>query len=585
MLRPSNIVLGNDGAMLVAGFGLMHMLQMSGIDQSNHPYTHLLSVAETLMITPEYVAPEIVQGQAIDRRSDVYALGAILFELLSGRPPFTGQDTMEVALQHVNQPAPSLRSVAPEVPVALTSVVNQALEREPERRFQRVSELVEAFAQVSRGMTGELRNTTGSLRASSAREATGEHQTGSWQLLPPIVTGKLGSIPSSTSAGTGTGNQIRRSGLTSGLPKQKVPARQNAPAAAQTGKRAEKSRAIEDDATIQIVPPPAQAAPAPAQMRAAQSAPAPVRAPQEPLVQSKVPASEPARSAPTKPEAAKQESAPGGMKPFDWWSMPGQFEDVPSAPSAAKEASSTRGAAPNAAREVAPARPAETARPQQTIRLSDASVVGDPWGMEPMMPSSSSMQTSSRSRSRRRSKGMPRRQVVAMLAGGGVLAAAGVTAFTLLHAKGPLQPTNNAPRTTTTGAPASKSSTTAKTTTSTKPTTTASKPTATTTGHTGTVIAKSNIPLNSAVNFTNPTTGRADILVHLPSGQFVAYDRACTHQGVLINYDPNTHMMVCPLHGSIFNPANNGKVVQGPALTPVPGVPIKINADGTVTTV
>jgi Rieske Fe-S protein len=93
------------------------------------------------------------------------------------------------------------------------------------------------------------------------------------------------------------------------------------------------------------------------------------------------------------------------------------------------------------------------------------------------------------------------------------------------------------------------------------------------------------------VDFTNPTTGLADILVHLsskeapPNGKFVAYDRACTHQKVLVNYDPNTGKLICPLHGSIFDPANNGKVVRGPATIPLAMVPIKVNADGTVTTV
>lgn len=562
MLRPSNIVLANDGSMLVAGFGLMHMLQMSGIDQTNRPYAHLLSVVETFMIAPEYVAPEIVQGQAIDVRSDVYALGAILFELLSGRPPFTGEGTMEVAMQHVNQPAPSLRSVAADVPVALASVINQALEQDPNRRFQRVSELVEAFSQVSTGVTGGLSTMTGRLstqRLNSSQEDSGERQTGSWQLLPPIVTSKMGSVPSSSSTQLPS-NQFRRSsGLTGRMPVQKAPA-------------------------------PTQA---PAQMRLPQSAPAPV--PQEQRSQPMAAAPAPAKPAPAKPapakaEPAKQESGAGGMKPFDWWSMPGQFQDISSAPKPPKEGSSTRGAAPNAPGEAAPARAAEPARPQ-SLRLSEAGAA-DPWGMDidPMMSSSS--RQLSRSRSKRRSGGMQRRQVVALLAGGGVLAAGGVVAFALTRQMGMQQQATTTTKTATTGAPAaaSKSSTTTtRTTTGTNANTnananaTGNKQTTTTAGHTGTVIAQSNLALNSSVAFTDPANGRASILVHLPNGQFAAYDRACTHQQVLINYDPNTHTMICPLHGSIFDPANNGKVLKGPAVTAVAKVPIKINGDGTVT--
>src|SRR5579884_3264199 len=109
-LKPSNLVLKNrEGELMVAGFGLLHMLQSSGLVRTNRPYAHLFSIADTLMIAPGYVAPEIVEGKSIDRRSDIYALGAILFELLSGQPPFSGKDPLEVAQWHVKQSAPALR--------------------------------------------------------------------------------------------------------------------------------------------------------------------------------------------------------------------------------------------------------------------------------------------------------------------------------------------------------------------------------------------------------------------------------------------------------------------------------------------
>jgi serine/threonine protein kinase/Rieske Fe-S protein len=568
MLRPSNIVRANDGSMLVAGFGLMHMLQMSGIDQTTRPYAHLLSVVETFMIAPEYVAPEIVVGQAIDKRSDVYALGAILFELLSGRPPFSGEGTMEVAMQHVNQAAPSLRSLVPDVPVALASVINQALEREPDRRFQRVSELVEAFAQVSKGVTGEFTNAAESraTRRLSGSETSGERQmTGSWQLLPPIVTGKLSSIPASSSTTARLADQPRKSsGLTGRIP---VPKSAPAPAPVQTVVQERKAQP--------------QSAPERVQQEAypqAMAAAAPARP--EPAVKP-----EPATPEPAKSEPAKQVSGPSVMQPFDWWSMPGQFQDVSVVPKPPRESSSPRGAAPDGAREAAPGRQAEPARPQGSLRLNDTDTA-DPWGMgmDPMLSSSPRL-NNARSRSKKRSRGMGRRQVVALIAGGGVLAAGSALAFAIAHQMNTQQQQAAVTHATT----ASKTTTRTTTTTpasGTHASTTASKSTTATTktGSAGTVVAQSSIPLNSAVDFTNPTTGRADILVHLPNGQFVAYDRACTHQGVLINYDPNTHTMICPLHGSVFDPANDGKVLKGPAVTPVAMVPIRINANGTITT-
>jgi Rieske Fe-S protein len=64
----------------------------------------------------------------------------------------------------------------------------------------------------------------------------------------------------------------------------------------------------------------------------------------------------------------------------------------------------------------------------------------------------------------------------------------------------------------------------------------------------------------------------------------VAYEKACTHQGVPVRYNPATHKLVCPKHNAIFDPAHSGRVVDGPARRALPGVIIHINADGTITT-
>ncbi|MBV9712332.1 MAG: Rieske (2Fe-2S) protein, partial [Ktedonobacteraceae bacterium] len=100
-------------------------------------------------------------------------------------------------------------------------------------------------------------------------------------------------------------------------------------------------------------------------------------------------------------------------------------------------------------------------------------------------------------------------------------------------------------------------------------------------GHTGTVIGSTAMAPNSVVEFNN----NQDLLIRLPNGNFVAYNRACTHEGVPINYDPVTKKMVCPAHGAIFDPAQNAKVLQGPAPTPVKAVKIRLNGNGTITMV
>ena len=91
-------------------------------------------------------------------------------------------------------------------------------------------------------------------------------------------------------------------------------------------------------------------------------------------------------------------------------------------------------------------------------------------------------------------------------------------------------------------------------------------------------IARVNaVQNNSAVNFTLASNGDPGILVRLNNGQFVAYDAVCTHAGCPVDYDPGSHLLVCPCHGAAFDPAKSAAVVQGPAATPLTDVPIHIN--------
>jgi arsenite oxidase small subunit len=91
----------------------------------------------------------------------------------------------------------------------------------------------------------------------------------------------------------------------------------------------------------------------------------------------------------------------------------------------------------------------------------------------------------------------------------------------------------------------------------------------------GQVIAQaSEVPQNSAMPFTN--SGQPAVLVHLQGGDFVAYSAVCTHQQCEVAYQQQSSQLVCPCHGSIFDPASNGQVVSGPAQQPLPEIPVEV---------
>ncbi|GCE20350.1 serine/threonine protein kinase [Dictyobacter kobayashii] len=275
-LKPSNIVIYDDENVQVAGFGLMHILQRAGVDQTPMPNAHLFSIADTFLASPEYVAPEIVQGQSVDQRSDIYALGCILYELLSGKPPFTGNNPLEVAQMHVNQNFTPLRKLCPEIPVALGSVISQALTRDPDGRFQSVRELGEAFTQASIGATQTLPAVHMSQVSKAPAAPAVPFQaapristaTGSWQLVPPIVTGHLPAIKT-----TKTGLVVPADRNTASTPRASQPAT----GLTQAASLGRKSQALGSSPVQPTLPPIAPQQPPVMPQQKAAPAPAPTK--------------------------------------------------------------------------------------------------------------------------------------------------------------------------------------------------------------------------------------------------------------------------------------------------------------------
>src|SRR5881394_3391832 len=134
-LKPGNVLLDGRGEPLVSDFGLAKWL-----DTSSH-----LTRTLTIFGTPGYIAPEQVNGSAgkLAPTSDVYSLGAILFDLLTGRPPFLGEHALKVIQQASEKPAPKLRTLVPGLDRDLETICAKCLEREPGARYRSAGALAE----------------------------------------------------------------------------------------------------------------------------------------------------------------------------------------------------------------------------------------------------------------------------------------------------------------------------------------------------------------------------------------------------------------------------------------------------------
>src|SRR5213592_2014084 len=142
-LKPGNILLDARGEPMVGDFGLAKWLEPTG----------RLTRTPSIFGTPGYIAPEQVSGsdRKLTAAADVYGLGAVLFDLLAGRPPFTGEHALKTIQQAAEKPAPKLRSLNPGIDRDLETICAKSLERDPHARYRSAGELAEDLERWVRG--------------------------------------------------------------------------------------------------------------------------------------------------------------------------------------------------------------------------------------------------------------------------------------------------------------------------------------------------------------------------------------------------------------------------------------------------
>lgn len=133
-VKPSNVLLDEDEHVYLADFGLTRRLDERGA----------LRTDGRSLGTPAYFAPEQIEGTSVDGRADLYALGCVLFECVTGSPPFGGGSRLETAWAHLEEEPPSVQALVPELPEALDPVIRKALAKEPDDRFPTCTALISA---------------------------------------------------------------------------------------------------------------------------------------------------------------------------------------------------------------------------------------------------------------------------------------------------------------------------------------------------------------------------------------------------------------------------------------------------------
>jgi len=150
-LKPQNIMIDKEGNARIMDFGIARSLKAKGI-----------TGAGVMIGTPEYISPEQAEAKEVDQRTDIYSLGVVLYEMVTGQLPFEGDTALAVAMKHKGEPPKDPRDLNPQIPEDLSRVILRCLEKDKNKRYQKAKELLSELNKTERGKSkkeanGEIR--------------------------------------------------------------------------------------------------------------------------------------------------------------------------------------------------------------------------------------------------------------------------------------------------------------------------------------------------------------------------------------------------------------------------------------------